>query len=281
VHRSDDDNDLCLIFTLMEADLYSVIRAGILQDIHKRYIFWQLCCSLKYLHSARLLHRDIKPSNILINSDASIRLCDFGLSRTFDCEPDDSVCTDYVATRWYRPPEILLGSSSYSPSVDMWAAGCVLAELLSGRPLLPGTSAMDQLEWVVAFCGPPSRADIAAISSPLAPKMLSLFTYTHPRFTFDGFLPEDADLIQKLVVFNPGARLTAEQCLEHPFVAKFHAPSREPAAAMKIAMALSDSHTYTIRDYRNQTYREAVTAPDVPSQKLQHFHDRTEQVFEP
>jgi mitogen-activated protein kinase 15 len=136
---------------------------------------------------------------------------------------------------------------------------------------------MDQLEWVVAFCGPPSQADIEAIHSPLAPIVLSALTYAHPRFTFQGFVPEAVYLVHKLVVFNPEARLTAEQCLEHLFVARFHAPSREPAAPKKIVMALSDSHKYMVKDYRNQTYKEAVTAPEIVSQKLRHSHDRDEQ----
>jgi mitogen-activated protein kinase 15 len=102
VHRSENDYDLYLVFTLMESDHHAVIRAGILLDVHQAYIFWQLLCALKYLHSANLLHRDIKPSNILVNSDSSIRICDFGLSRTLQAESDDTVYTDYIATRLYR-----------------------------------------------------------------------------------------------------------------------------------------------------------------------------------
>ena len=86
-------------------DLHAVIRAGILADVHKKYIIWQLCKALKYLHSADLLHRDVKPSNILLNSDCHIKLCDFGLCRSIaETQGPAPVLTDYVATRWYRAP---------------------------------------------------------------------------------------------------------------------------------------------------------------------------------
>jgi mitogen-activated protein kinase 15 len=264
VHRSENDSDLYLVFTLMESDLHAVIRAGILLDVHQSYIFWQLLCALKYLHSANVLHRDIKPSNVLINSDSSIRLCDFGLSRTLQAESDDTVYTDYIATRWYRPPEVILGAFSYCPPTDMWAAGCVLAELVTGQPLLPGASAMDQLECIVAFTGPPSPDDCESMNSPFAQTMLASLTYRYARIeTLDGVSPEAMDLIQKLVVFNPKKRWSADQCLRHPFVRRFRDPHKEITAPCTISPTLPDSVKFTVRDYRNQTYREAVTSPDI------------------
>lgn len=129
-----------------ETDLHAVIRANILEEIHKKYIIYQLVKALKFMHSADLLHRDIKPSNLLLNSDCHVKLCDFGLCRNIaETAGPQPHLTDYVATRWYRAPEILLGSPRYTKGVDIWAVGCILGEMLSGRPTFPGTSTMNQV----------------------------------------------------------------------------------------------------------------------------------------
>lgn len=267
VHRAENDTDIYLVFECMETDVHAVIRANILLDVHHRYIFWQLLCSLKYIHSAGLIHRDLKPSNLLINSDASIKLCDFGLARAYNSEQPADDLTDYIATRWYRAPEILFGSSSYTTAVDMWAAGSILAELVSGRPLFPGTSTMDQLERVIAFTGPPTPRDIESMDSSFTQTMLSNLSYTKPRFVLEdkleGAPPDAIDLVRRLIAFNPQERPTAEQCLEHPYVAQFHAPHKEITAREPIKMALADNEKHSIREYRNQIYKESVTPTEV------------------
>lgn len=108
VIKAENDRDIYLVFEYMETDLHTVIRAKILEPIHKKFIIYQLLKSLKFIHSAGIIHRDLKPSNILINSDVNIKVCDFGLARCVGTGKDIQM-TDYVATRWYRAPEILLG----------------------------------------------------------------------------------------------------------------------------------------------------------------------------
>lgn len=131
----------------MEADLHNAIGQKILKDLHNRYIMYQICKGMKYLHSADVIHRDLKPSNILINSDCSLKICDFGLARSMvaDSPDKDVVMTEEVATRWYRAPEVLLGSQTYDKSADVWSVGCILGELLLGKPLFPGNSTLNQL----------------------------------------------------------------------------------------------------------------------------------------
>ena len=138
VLKADNDRDIYLVFEYMETDLHAAIRANILQDIHKQYIIWQALKALKFMHSAKLLHRDMKPSNLLLNSDCLMKVCDFGLARSLLDDPvaeanKDKVMTDYVATRWYRAPEILMGCTAYDFGVDMWALGCILGEMLLGK----------------------------------------------------------------------------------------------------------------------------------------------------
>jgi len=116
VMKADNDKDIYLIFEQMETDLHAVIRADILEDVHKQYIIYQLLKSLKYMHSGEVLHRDMKPSNVLLNSECLVKVADFGLARSiaYKGEEADEVMTEYVATRWYRAPEILLGSQKYT-----------------------------------------------------------------------------------------------------------------------------------------------------------------------
>merc|ERR1719201_2973895 len=212
----------------MESDLHAVIRANILEEIHKQYIIYQLLKALKYMHSGQLLHRDIKPSNILLNSDCQVRVCDFGLARSVVQQPDtkaNPVLTDYVATRWYRPPEILLGSTSYQMGVDLWSVGCILGELLSGKPIFPGTSTMNQLDRIMQVTGYPTPEDIESMKSPFAATMLESLPKNRPKPLAEMFpraSSEALDLLRLCFQFNPGRRISAKDALRHPYVDQFH-----------------------------------------------------------
>ena len=146
-------------------------RANILEPVHKQFIVYQCLKALKYCHSGDLVHRDLKPSNLLLNEECLLKVADFGLARSLRAlqkgEESASVLTDYVATRWYRAPEILLGSTSYTKAVDMWALGCIIAEMFIGKPLVPGSSTMNQLERVLEITG--TRPPPAPPPPPLRP----------------------------------------------------------------------------------------------------------------
>lgn len=161
VIRAQNDKDIYLIFESMETDLHAVIKKGnLLKDIHKCYILYQLLKATKFIHSGNVIHRDQKPSNILLDADCFVKLCDFGLARSLCHMNEDQgnpALTEYVATRWYRAPEILLSSRSYTKGVDMWSIGCILGELLLGKPLFPGTSTVNQIEQILRVIPAPSR----------------------------------------------------------------------------------------------------------------------------
>jgi mitogen-activated protein kinase 15 len=213
------------------------------------------------MHSANLLHRDLKPSNLLLNSECHVKVADFGLARSLDTkEPDQTpILTDYVATRWYRAPEILLGSNKYTKGVDMWSLGCILAELLLGKPVFPGTSTLNQLDRVMELIGRPTQDDIDAIDCPLAQTMLESLPPTKPKRLRDVFptaSDDSLDLLKSLLQFNPHKRLTAEQALRHPYVSQFHNPEDEPVCAKKINIPIDDNQKFSIREYRNKLYAD-------------------------
>ena len=132
-----------LVQELMEADLHQIIRSQQpLTDAHYIFFIYQLCRGLKYIHSANVLHRDLKPGNLLVNADCELKICDFGLARGMSEEvipkKGEGLMTEYVATRWYRAPEIMLSYKLYTKAIDMWSVGCIFAELISRQPLFKG-----------------------------------------------------------------------------------------------------------------------------------------------
>lgn len=131
--------EVYLIQELMETDMHRVIRTQDLSDDHCQYFIYQTLRALKAMHSANVLHRDLKPSNLLLNANCDLKVCDFGLARSAASSEDNSgFMTEYVATRWYRAPEIMLTFKEYTKAIDVWSVGCILAEMLSGKPLFPG-----------------------------------------------------------------------------------------------------------------------------------------------
>ena len=125
--HAENNRDVYLVFEFMEADLHNVIAEGILKEVHIRFIVYQIAKALKYLHTGAIIHRDLKPSNVLVNSNCTIKLCDFGLVRSlYGNQESNPVLTEGVATRWYRAPEVLLGSKAYSNPADVWSYGCII-----------------------------------------------------------------------------------------------------------------------------------------------------------
>jgi mitogen-activated protein kinase 15 len=277
VHKAENDRDIYLVFEYMETDLHAVIRANILEEIHKQYIIYQLLKSLKYMHSGNVIHRDIKPSNILLNTECVLKLADFGLARSIDdtSEERKEVYTEYIATRWYRAPEILLGSTRYTKAVDMWSVGCILGELLGGKPMFPGNSTLNQLERLCETTGMPQATDLEAINSPYAATMADSIPVTTKKplsMLYPRASPEAMDLVKNLLMFNPQKRLTAEQALEHPYVAQFHNPEDEIQCKHPIRLPIDDHHKYSIAEYRNQLYADIIKRKKLQKQKAKAHH---------
>ncbi|KAM7176138.1 mitogen-activated protein kinase 15 isoform 1-T1 [Macrochelys suwanniensis] len=281
VIRAQNDRDIYLVFESMETDLHAVIKKGnLLKDIHKCYILYQLLKATKFIHSGNVIHRDQKPSNILLDADCFVKLCDFGLARSLCQIHEDQgspALTEYVATRWYRAPEILLSSHSYTKGVDMWSIGCILGEMLLGKPLFPGTSTVNQIEQILSVIPAPSQEgtqktewwnvgdsmenkilDILAIHSDYRASVINRIS-SRQRVTIEEILPSSTpphalDLLKSLLVFNPDKRLTAEEALQHPYVKRFHCPAKEPSLDYDVILPLDDDIQLSVAEYRNKLY---------------------------
>lgn len=232
----DKFEDVYIISELMETDLHRIIYSRQeLSDDHIQYFVYQMLCALKYMHSANVLHRDLKPSNILLNADCSLKVCDFGLARGIaDSTPE---LTEYVVTRWYRAPEIMLSCQEYAKAIDVWSVGCIFAELLGTKPLFPGDDYIHQLRIIVDVLGTPSDDDLSFVKSARALAFMKKQA-GKPKVPFSTLFkdanPDALDLLEKMLMFNPQKRITIEQALEHPYMSSLHSLEDEPVRQLAV-----------------------------------------------
>jgi len=231
-------NEVYLIQELMETDMHRVIRTQDLSDDHAQYFIYQTLRALKALHSADVIHRDLKPSNLLLNANCDLKVCDFGLARSvMTAEPAGSgeagFMTEYVATRWYRAPEIMLTFKQYTKAIDVWSIGCILAEMLSGKPLFPGRDYHHQLTLILDVTGTPTLDDFYAIGNRRSRDYIRALPFRKKK-SFKEIFPSASlgacDFLEKTLTFDPKKRYTAEQALAHPYLESYHDPSDEPTA---------------------------------------------------
>ncbi|KAL8784057.1 MAG: hypothetical protein Q9213_004184 [Squamulea squamosa] len=234
IPRPDNFNETYLYEELMECDLAAIIRSGQpLTDAHFQSFIYQILCGLKYIHSANVLHRDLKPGNLLVNADCELKICDFGLARGFSMDPEENAgyMTEYVATRWYRAPEIMLSFQSYTKAIDVWSVGCILAELLGGRPFFKGRDYVDQLNQILHYLGTPNEETLSRIGSPRAQEYVRNLPFM-PKVPFQRLFnnanPDALDLLDRMLAFDPSSRISVEEALEHRYLHIWHDASDEP-----------------------------------------------------
>lgn len=223
---------LYLVFEYVDKNLLEILEEsanGLPPDRVRSYIF-QLCKAIEYCHRLEVIHRDIKPENLLVSADHRLKLCDFGFARTIPQK--GGALTDYVATRWYRSPELLLGSTSYGKEVDLWAIGCIMGELTDGQPLFPGESEIDQLYLIQKVLGA-----LTAEQQEVFQKNPRFVGLKFPEMTraetlekrYLGKLTREAiNFMKALLKMDPSQRMTAAEALLHPYFGPLREDPVEP-----------------------------------------------------
>ncbi|NP_001191547.1 c-Jun N-terminal kinase JNK [Aplysia californica] len=224
----DTFQDVYLVMELMDANLCQVIQMD-LDHERMSYLLYQMLCGIKHLHSAGIIHRDLKPSNIVVKSDCTLKILDFGLARTAGT---GFMMTPYVVTRYYRAPEVILGMG-YKANVDIWSVGCIMAELIRATVMFPGTDHIDQWNKITEQLGTPSQDFMSRLQTTVRNYVENRPKHTGHSFEKlfpDVLFPPDStehqglramvarDLLSKMLVIDPEKRISVDEALMHPYI---------------------------------------------------------------
>nr|AHC00609.1 mitogen-activated protein kinase [Ganoderma lucidum] len=218
------ETKLVLIFEYCERDLKKYMdvhgERGALDPVTVRSFMYQLLKGTAFCHENRVLHRDLKPQNLLINRKGELKLGDFGLARAFGVPVN--TFSNEVVTLWYRAPDVLMGSRTYSTSIDVWSCGCIFAEMISGVPLFRGRDNQDQLLHIMRIIGTPDDRILRKIATEGQTEGQAQKQYPrYPKIPFSQVLPKASpqalDLLERLLQFDPSKRISAAEALTHPY----------------------------------------------------------------
>ncbi|XP_078658563.1 stress-activated protein kinase JNK-like isoform X5 [Branchiostoma floridae x Branchiostoma belcheri] len=266
----EEFQDVYLVMELMDANLCQVIQMD-LDHERMSYLLYQMLCGIKHLHSAGIIHRDLKPSNIVVKSDCTLKILDFGLARTAGTS---FMMTPYVVTRYYRAPEVILGMG-YTENVDIWSMGCILGETVKGTVMFPGTDHIDQWNKIIEQLGTPSQDFMKRLQPTVRnyvenrPKYAG---YSFEKLFPDVLFPAEStehnklkasqarDLLSKMLVIDPYKRITVDQALQHPYVNVWYDPSEvEGVSPAPIPYDHSiDEREHTVEQWKDLIYKEVV-----------------------
>ncbi|MCJ1420506.1 negative regulator of the PHO system [Xylographa parallela] len=212
------ENKLMLVFEYMDKDLKKYMDSrgdrGQLDYITIKSFMYQLLQGIAFCHDNRVLHRDLKPQNLLINNKGQLKLADFGLARAFGIPVN--TFSNEVVTLWYRAPDVLLGSRTYNTSIDIWSAGCIMAEMYTGRPLFPGTTNEDELQKIFRLMGTPSERSWPGISQfPEYKPNFHIYATQDLRMILPQIDQQGLDLLGRMLQLRPEMRISAKDALNH------------------------------------------------------------------
>ncbi|KAI0145405.1 cyclin-dependent protein kinase [Xylariaceae sp. FL1272] len=243
------ENKLMLVFEYMDGDLKKYMDThgdrGALDPITINRFMYQLIKGIEYCHSERVLHRDLKPQNLLISSqNNTLKLGDFGLARAFGIPVN--TFSNEVVTLWYRAPDVLLGSRTYSTSIDIWSAGCIMAEMYTGRPLFPGTTNEDQIIRIFRIMGTPTERTWPNISQlPEYKPSMQHYATQDLRVILPQIDPLGIDLLSRMLVLRPEHRISAKEALNHAWFEKLREEDlRKQKQQFDMAQAQRQQHMH-------------------------------------
>ncbi|KAK5670691.1 serine/threonine protein kinase, CMGC, CDC2/CDK subfamily [Batrachochytrium dendrobatidis] len=275
-----------MVFPYMDHDL-----TGLLENPQVRFTpsqiksyLHQLLLGVEYMHRNKILHRDMKGSNILVDNSGHLKIADFGLARAY-VENDTKGYTNMVVTRWYRPPELLMGATRYNGQIDIWGVGCVFGEMLKRRPILTGADDMDQLERIFILCGTPNETTWPGyrklpIFDPNTGTITSFRNEhkrsIHEKFPSNHFAPSTVNLLDQFLMLDPNKRPTASKALEHDY---FFMPPKAAVPGTSDFQSWPTSHELASRLAKEEAAAKArlIEGTGMRSQAthLQHHFDAT------
>lgn len=213
-----EDDHLYFVFEYMKENLYQMMKSRdkLIPESMIRNIIYQVLQGLAFIHKHGFFHRDMKPENLLCTGPELVKIADFGLAREIRSRPP---YTDYVSTRWYRAPEVLLRSTNYSSPIDIWAVGCIMAELYTLRPLFPGSSEIDEIFKICSVLGTPSKDDWPEgfqLAAAMNFKFMQMKA-TPLKDLITNASPEAIQLMRDMMMWDPKKRPTCAQALRYPY----------------------------------------------------------------
>lgn len=262
----EDFQDVYLVMELMDANLCQVIQMD-LDHERMSYLLYQMLCGIKHLHLAGIIHRDLKPSNIVVKSDCTLKILDFGLARTAGTT---FMMTPYVVTRYYRAPEVILGMG-YTDNVDIWSVGCIMSEMICGQVLFSGNDHIDQWNKIIERLGTPS----SSFMQRLQPTVRN-YVENRPRYqgcSFDRLFPDELfpsdsnvhnrlkatqarDLLGKMLVVDPENRISVDQALLHSYINVWYDEAEVNAPAPEPYDHRVDERQHTVEMWKELIYQE-------------------------
>uniref|UniRef100_A0A671T7V1 cyclin-dependent kinase n=1 Tax=Sinocyclocheilus anshuiensis TaxID=1608454 RepID=A0A671T7V1_9TELE len=251
------DTSLTLVFEYLDKDLKQYMDdCGNIMSMHNVKIFlFQILRGLAYCHKRKVLHRDLKPQNLLINERGELKLADFGLARAKSVPT--KTYSNEVVTLWYRPPDVLLGSSEYSTQIDMWGVGCIFYEMAAGRPLFPGSTVEDELHLIFRLLGTPTEDNWPGISS-----IEEFKSYNFPKYKPQPFInhaprldTEGIELLLSFLRYESKKRISADESMKHSYF---------KSLGMRVNTLSENISIFTLKEvqlqrdpgYRNSSYPE-------------------------